>query len=314
MIRSPWFGSLARAAAILGFVCALLGVLVELAPGTPGDLVRDPETGILPACVPAALDAPAATDRWPAVALGAVPHPWARSWVSPGCPRVTDLLAAHAPVSLALGALGLIVGVPLGALIGFFAAVVGGRVDRAASAAAAVVLSTPPFVVALAALALAYRHGLPTLGLCPDPLLPCTAADRLRHLAMPAAVLALFTAAPVTRLTRAKAHSLLEGDLVRALRARGLSERRVLLAHALPLSLGPAVQIAALQLPRLVSGSVLIESVFGLSGMGHLLAQKAAEQDLPVLVAGFSLVAALVVLSQHLSDALSARLDPRLAP
>jgi oligopeptide transport system permease protein len=308
-----WLGSLARAAAIITFVCALLGVLVELAPGTPGDLVRDPETGALPACVPAALDAPSRAERLPEVLHSAIPQPWARSWTSPGCPSVTSLLAAHAPVSLTLGLLGLALGVPLGALAGFFAAAAGGRADRAAAAAAAIVSSTPPFVVALAALAFAYRFGLPTLGLCPDPLLPCTAADRLRHLVLPGAVLALFTAAPVVRLTRAKAHSLLDGELVRALRGRGLSEARILVAHALPLSLGPAVQIAALQLPRLVSGSVLIESVFGLGGMGHLLAQKAAEQDLPVLVAGFSLVAALVVLGQHLSDALSARLDPRLS-
>jgi peptide/nickel transport system permease protein len=101
-------------------------------------------------------------------------------------------------------------------------------------------------------------------------------------------------------------------DFIRAARARGLRDRAVLFRHALRNALSPTLTLAGLALPVLLSGSVLVETVFGWPGMGRLAADAIGRRDYPLVTAAAILAAVLVVLGNLLADLAARALDPRL--
>ncbi|PYO57697.1 MAG: ABC transporter permease [Candidatus Rokuibacteriota bacterium] len=132
------------------------------------------------------------------------------------------------------------------------------------------------------------------------------------HLALPAATLSLFFVALYTRLMRA---SLLEQrglEYVTAARAKGLSERRVLLRHVLRNAILPVVTMAGVQAGNLVGGSVIVETVFGWPGLGLLAFQSLFARDLNLLLGIFLLCACTVVLINLVVDLLYTVVDPRI--
>ena len=132
------------------------------------------------------------------------------------------------------------------------------------------------------------------------------------HLALPAATLSLFFVALYTRLMRA---SLLEQrglEYVTAARAKGLSERRVLLRHVLRNAILPVVTMAGVQAGNLVGGSVIVETVFGWPGLGLLAFQSLFARDLSLLLGIFLLCACTVVLINLVVDLLYTVVDPRI--
>lgn len=136
--------------------------------------------------------------------------------------------------------------------------------------------------------------------------------DHLRHLALPALTLLLPSLAWIARHQRAALLEVLNADFIRTARALRLSPRRVLLRHALPAAMVPVLTLAGVSLPTLISGSVVVETVFSWPGMGRLMVQSILDRDSPVILACFLLYALLVVLGSLLADLTAATLDPRL--
>lgn len=132
------------------------------------------------------------------------------------------------------------------------------------------------------------------------------------HLLFPWLTLALLYAAIYARLLRGEVVSALNEDYVRTARAKGLSERRILIRHALRCSLIPIVSLFGLDFGALVGGAALLtEVVFGLPGIGKLTFDALQNLDLPVIMGTVLYAAFFVVLANALVDILYARLDPR---
>lgn len=137
--------------------------------------------------------------------------------------------------------------------------------------------------------------------------------DRLRHLVLPAGVLAFTLMPNVVRVTRSALLEVMSSDYVRTARAKGVAERVVLLKHTLKNALVPVIAILGLITTVLFSGSVVIESVFGWAGLGRLAIEAANGRDYPVIL-GVTLVAgAVVVTVNFLVDLLYAAVDPRIS-
>jgi peptide/nickel transport system permease protein len=137
-------------------------------------------------------------------------------------------------------------------------------------------------------------------------------ADLLHHLVLPALCLGVVGAAATARYLRATLIETGASRFVLAARARGLSERRILWVHTLRPSLLPVATLIGLSIPFLVSGSVVVESIFSWPGMGRILWLAAQARDVP-LVLGITLVGALaVVFGNLLADLLYAAVDPRV--
>jgi peptide/nickel transport system permease protein len=114
------------------------------------------------------------------------------------------------------------------------------------------------------------------------------------------------------RFVRAGLLETLGRDFVRAARARGLAERRVMLGHALRNALLPVINLIGLALPALISGSLVIEVVFAWPGMGRLTYDAIRAQDVPVVLATTLLATLLVVLGSLAADLAMAAIDPRI--
>jgi peptide/nickel transport system permease protein len=137
-------------------------------------------------------------------------------------------------------------------------------------------------------------------------------ADLLHHLVLPALCLGVVGAAATARYLRATLIETGTSRFVLAARARGLSERRILWVHSLRPALLPVATLIGLSVPFLVSGSVVVESIFSWPGMGRVLWLSAQARDVPVVL-GVTLVGALaVVLGNLLADLLYAVVDPRV--
>ena len=134
----------------------------------------------------------------------------------------------------------------------------------------------------------------------------------VRSLLLPAVALGLFQAAVLIRATRSSLLEVLGEEYVRTARAKGLSERVVILRHALRNALIPVVTVAGLQLGQLLAGSIILESVFALPGLGRLALGAITARDLPVVQGVTLFVASCIVVINFAVDLSYAWLDPRI--
>jgi peptide/nickel transport system permease protein len=306
---------LALAAATLVFV------LMETAPGTPADLML----GDRP--VP-----PEVRERLLEVhGFDLPPHErylrWLDSLVLQGdlgwshsrSRPVGELLAAAFPATLLLAFSALVVHLLVGVALGSLSAAGrGGWLDRALTTGSLVVYAMPVFWIGLmAVLLLSYRF----------PVFPASSMssvgaegwtwsartlDVLWHLALPAGVLGLASAAVTMRFVRAGVLQALGQGFTRAARARGAGRSRVLVRHALRNSLLAVINLVGLSLPALLSGSLVVEVVFAWPGMGRLTFEAIQAQDFPVVLATTLLATLLVVLGSLAADLAMAAADPRV--
>ncbi len=138
------------------------------------------------------------------------------------------------------------------------------------------------------------------------------AGDRIRHLVLPAIALGIGSAAGVARYMRGSMLEVIHQDFIRTARAKGLSERTVIFKHALRNALIPIITLVGLYLPFLLSGAVLVETIFAWPGMGRAIVEAILARDYPMVMATSFVIAALVVLGNLLSDVLYAVVDPRI--
>lgn len=136
--------------------------------------------------------------------------------------------------------------------------------------------------------------------------------DRLRHLILPVATLALVQIGSYTRFLRASMLETIHQDFMRTARAKGLVERVVVRRHALKNAAIPLVTVAALDLPDLFAGALVTEQIFGWPGMGRLFWDSATRFDYPVLMGILAITSILIVLANLLADVVYGYLDPRI--
>lgn len=136
--------------------------------------------------------------------------------------------------------------------------------------------------------------------------------DRVVHLVLPAAALGIGSAAGVARYMRGSMLEVIHQDYIRTARAKGLGEARVIFRHALKNALLPVITLLGLYLPFLLSGAVLVETIFAWPGMGRLIVDAIFQRDYPLVMATSFVIAAVVVLGNLVADVLYALVDPRI--
>ena len=208
--------------------------------------------------------------------------------------KTTMLLALYAL------AFALLVSVPLGVLAAIYK---NSWIDRLCLAVAVVGQAMPNFFFALILIMLfsiSWR------------LLPVSGSDTWQHFVMPAITLGYYAAPAFMRLIRAGMIEVLEADYIRTARAKGLPTRTVVFKHALRNAIVPVVALAAVQLGFLLGGSIVIETIFALDGLGYLAYQSITHKDFPVTQVIVLLLSVIYILLTLASDIANAWLDPRI--
>jgi len=217
---------------------------------------------------------------------------------------VSELIRQGLPVSAVLGLCAIVLAVLTGIPAGIAAALWrNGAVDLGITGVAAAAIALPSFVTGpLLALVFAlHLHWLPVAG---------WEAGAPQYLVLPVVTLALPMSAYLARLTRASLLEVLRSAYVRSARARGLGSARVLWHHALPPALLPVVSYLGPAVAFVVTGSLVVESVFGLPGTGRYLVQGAIDRDYPLVMGMLVVYGALTLVLNLLADLAYGWLDP----
>jgi len=225
---------------------------------------------------------------------------------------VVDLITEKIPATLQLLAgsfvLALLFGTPLAILAALRR---GSLLDRGVMAFVSAGLAIPSFWLGLTLIllfAVRYRW-LPPSGYTPffeDPV------ASLKQMLMPAVTMGVYLAATLMRFLRADMIEVMGADYIRTARAKGLSQRAVVSGHAMRNALVPVLTIAGLEIGALLGGSVIIEQVFGWSGVGWLIVQSVFDRDYPVVQTAVLFVAVGLVLVNLLVDLAYGWLNPRV--
>ncbi len=332
-MRSTALSRLAMAVPTLLLIWAVIFALLELAPGDP--------MSQLPATIPADVrdamrealglgqSAPMRFGKWlyqmlviePGVALDDMlgtalveGAPRILSWQTRG--PVMALIAQRLPQTALVVGSAYVLGACAAVALGVASAQRrGGALDRIGTGVAALGYALPPFFTAAV---LIYVFAI-QLGWAPsvyDTTLRVTSWSSLlaqaQQMALPIAVLSLQTTAQITRYVRAAMLDTLGHAHIRAARAKGLPEGRVIWRRALPNSLIPVVPVIALGAPQIFAGAIITEAIFGVNGIGQLLITSLTATDLPVVQTVTALIAVFIVLANLASDIALRWLDPRL--
>jgi peptide/nickel transport system permease protein len=221
-------------------------------------------------------------------------------------------LARRLPVTLTLALMAVIVAIVVGIPIGILSAVrQDGVLDFFARSAAILGLSIPGFVQAIVVIL------LPAIWWGWTPLVRFTeiTVDPIAHLLqfiLPATILGVASAAGIMRLSRGMLLEVLRQDYIRTAWAKGLRERVVVLKHSLKNAVIPVVTVLGLQVAQVAGGSVVIEQIFGLPGIGQFLVEAIVQRDYPVIQGVNLLVVVIIVGTNLLVDLTYALLDPRI--
>jgi len=218
--------------------------------------------------------------------------------------RVAELIGQRLPITLTLGLVGLAIALVVSLPLGILAAVRENTIiDRAVQVFTLIGQAMPSFWLGLILMI--------TLGLHLG-WLPISGTGSWEHYVMPGIVLAFSAIPALTRLTRSGMIQALGSDYIRTARAKGLSSASILLKHALRNAAIPVVAIAAVQLGFMLGGSIVIETVFALHGVGFLAWESIGKNDFPVVQAVVLVLAVIYIGLTMLADIMNAVLDPRL--
>ncbi len=296
--------AMARLLPVLVAISVLVFSIVHMIPGDPAVIAAGLEAS--PATVEAirrdlGLDRPLGV-QYGRFVTRALQGDFGTS-VRTGAPVGREILD-RLPHTMILAAGGVALAVLLGLLVGTASAL--SRhvfVDRLLTAASLIAASTPSYWLALM-LMLLFSLALGWL--------PAIGVGTPLHYVLPCLALGLQSAGAVARMTRASVLEVLTQDFLRAARAKGLPFRRVLLAHGLRNALLPVLSLVGLRIGGLLAGTVLVESVFAVPGVGRMMADAVVARDFPMVQGGVLVVAAMVVAVNGLTDVVAGLLDPRV--
>lgn len=217
---------------------------------------------------------------------------------------VNDIFRENLPISFEVGVSSIIVSLVIGVPLGIIAALNRNtRYDYLSMAVAIAGVSVPVIVIAPL---LQYFFGIPL------QMATWQNNDHIKSLILPSIALGFGSAALLARLTRASLLQVLNEDYIRTARAKGLSERRVIILHALKNSLIPVITVLGPLFAALVTGTFVVETVFAVPGMGKYFVTSISGRDYPVIMGTVLLYAMFLVTSNLLVDITYAFLDPRI--
>ncbi|HUU35785.1 MAG TPA: ABC transporter permease [Vicinamibacterales bacterium] len=293
-----------RLAPVLVALSLLVFSIVHLIPGDPAVIAAGLEAS--PATVTRirhdlGLDRPLPVQYWLFVtrALGGDLGTSVRT----GAPVGREILD-RLPHTAVLAAGGVTLAAALGLVAGL-AAALSRRVlvDRMLTAVSLLAASTPSYWLALM-LMLVFAVALGWL--------PAIGVGTPAHYVLPCLALGLQSAGAIARMTRASVRDVLGQDFLRAARAKGVTEWRVLLRHGLRNALLPVLSLIGLRVGGLLAGTVLVESVFAVPGVGRMMVDAVVARDFPVVQGGVLVIAAMVVIVNGVTDVVAGALDPRV--
>ncbi len=217
---------------------------------------------------------------------------------------VAQEIAERMPFTVRLAMWSVLVAALVGLAAGSLAAVFHNRaIDHAVMSSTLLAVSTPSYWLALMLML--------TVSLWLG-LLPSIGVGTPAHFVLPVATLGLQSAGLVARMTRAAMLDVLGEEYLRAARAKGVPELRVIVRHALANALIPIAAIVGLRFGGLLAGTVLVESVFAIPGVGRMMVDAVIARDFPMIQGGVLVVATLYVCVNAATDALAPVFDPRL--
>ena len=317
---------------VLLIVAALVFTLMQLAPGDAVNmLISDEASEEDKARVRAAwgLDQPPVV-QFASFAANAATGDFGMSFKFkvPVMELVAERLPATIELALAATLIAVAIGVPLGVLA---AARPGGWLDSAASGLSFAGISMPNFWIGILLILLFAGHlnwlpsggreawGMATPKVTGFLLIDTALAGRgdaflaaLKHLALPALVLGTNMTGIITQLTRAAVQEALGEDYIMTARAKGLSRARVLWRHGFRNALVGVVTIIGLELGALLSGAIIVETVFAWPGIGNLLLQGIGARDFPLIIGLVLVYTGIFILVNMITDLLYTILDPRI--
>jgi ABC-type dipeptide/oligopeptide/nickel transport system permease component len=217
---------------------------------------------------------------------------------------VNDIFRENFPISFQLGIISVIIATLIGVPLGVIAALKRNTIwDYTGMGIAIVGVSVPVIIIAPL---LQYFFGVQLRWL------PLTGWGSVNQVILPAMTLGFGQAALIARLTRASLLQVLNEDYIRTARAKGLSERRVINVHALKNSIIPIVTIFGPMVAYMVTGTFVVETIFGIPGMGRFFVTSINGRDYPVIMGTILVFAALLVIANTLVDIAYVWLDPRI--
>jgi peptide/nickel transport system permease protein len=225
---------------------------------------------------------------------------------------VLEEIMRRLPVSLKLGAMAIIVALCIALPIGVLSAIRQDTLkDYTARSAAIVGLSVPPFWKATLVIVLPsiWFGWAPPLQFTPFSENPW---QHLSQFILPALILGIAPGASIMRLTRALMLEVLRQDYIRTAWSKGMREPRVVLKHALKNAIIPVITIVGIQVAEIASGTVIMETIFGLPGMGRFLVDAIFQRDYTVVQGVILLTSTITVVINLLVDLTYAQLDPRI--
>ena len=215
-----------------------------------------------------------------------------------------SLVLERMPYSLQLASVSLLASVVIGIVLGIAAAQFRNTpFDLLVNGFAALGQAMPGFWVAIM-LILVFAVNL--------HVLPVSGADSWKSLVLPAATLTLLTSAKIIPLIRSNMIEVMQQDYIRTARSKGLSRGKVIFKHAFKNTLVPVITIIAMQLPTLIGGALITETIFAWPGLGMLIYRGVANLDMTVVQAGVMAVAVITILSNLISDGAYCLIDPTI--
>lgn len=217
---------------------------------------------------------------------------------------IVDLLQVRYPATLKLALAALLIGILVGIPLGIYSALRAGRWQDILVTVVSVRLSAMPAFWLGPVLMLIFAVWLGWL--------PVSGMESASAIVLPSVTLGLGLSAILTRMTRTSLLEVLSDDYIRTARAKGLSERVVIMRHALRAALLPIITIVGLQMGGLLAGAVITETIFSWDGIGRLLVESIEKRDYPVTQACVLVVALSYVLVNFVTDLLYRWADPRV--
>ena len=313
LARIPWAYTLRRLLIAIPTMLAIITMaflMMRAAPGGPFDSQRK-----LPAATERAIAEKFGFDKplheqYLTYVGGVVRGDFGPSYKTLG-KSVNQMIADGLPISLTIGALSMLLALTLGTLLGVFAGLrQNTAADYSVMGIAMAGISIPTFVTGpILILVFALGFGIfaegglgtyPNIGMSPY------------NITLPVITLALPQIAIISRLMRASTIETMRSNHIRTARAKGLSENAVIARHALPAALLPLISYAGPAMARVMTGSVVIEKIFGLPGLGTYFVDAALNRDYTLVMGAIIVYAALIVLLNLVADILYAMLDPKV--